>query len=219
MSETPIRVLVADDHAIVREGIRSVLEQGTGFEVVAEASDGEEALRVVGELDVDVLVLDISMPGLSGLDVASRVRQVAPATRVLILSVYDHREYVLQAVRSGANGYLLKDSAPGELRAAIRAVHGGEAFFSPVIARQLGDAVRAEEAHRKEEDRLGRLTARERDVLLLVARGRTNKEAAAALGISHRTVESHRENLMKKLGIRTVAELTRFALDSGVLER
>lgn len=219
MSETPIRVLVADDHAIVREGIRSVLEQGTGFEVVAEASDGEEALRVLRELDVDVLVLDISMPGLSGLDVASQVRQVAPATRVLILSVYDHREYVLQAVRSGANGYLLKDSAPGELRAAIRAVHGGEAFFSPVIARQLGDAVRAEEAHREEEDRLGRLTARERDVLLLVVRGRTNKEAAAALGISHRTVESHRENLMKKLGIRTVAELTRFALDSGVLER
>lgn len=219
MSEAPIRVLVADDHAIVREGIRSVLEQGTGFEVVAEASDGEEALRVLRELDVDVLVLDISMPGLSGLDVASQVRQVAPATRVLILSVYDHREYVLQAVRSGANGYLLKDSAPGELRAAIRAVHGGEAFFSPVIARQLGDAVRAEEAHREEEDRLGRLTARERDVLLLVVRGRTNKEAAAALGISHRTVESHRENLMKKLGIRTVAELTRFALDSGVLER
>ncbi|MEE8115820.1 MAG: response regulator transcription factor [Gemmatimonadales bacterium] len=219
MSETPIRVLVADDHAIVREGIRSVLEQGTGFEVVAEASDGEEALRVLRELDVDVLVLDISMPGLSGLDVASQVRQVAPATRVLILSVYDHREYVLQAVRSGANGYLLKDSAPGELRAAIRAVHGGKAFFSPVIARQLGDAVRAEEAHREEEDRLGRLTARERDVLLLVVRGRTNKEAAAALGISHRTVESHRENLMKKLGIRTVAELTRFALDSGVLER
>ena len=219
MSETPIRVLVADDHAIVREGIRSVLEQGTGFEVVAEASDGEEALRVVRELDVDVLVLDISMPGLSGLDVASQVRQVAPATRVLILSVYDHREYVLQAVRSGANGYLLKDSAPGELRAAIRAVHGGKAFFSPVIARQLGDAVRAEEAHREEEDRLRRLTARERDVLLLVVRGRTNKEAAAALGISHRTVESHRENLMKKLGIRTVAELTRFALDSGVLER
>ncbi|MCH7874257.1 MAG: response regulator transcription factor [Gemmatimonadetes bacterium] len=219
MSETPIRVLVADDHAIVREGIRSVLEQGTGFEVVAEASDGEAALRILRELDVDVLVLDISMPGLSGLDVASQVRQVAPATRVLILSVYDHREYVLQAVRSGANGYLLKDSAPGELRAAIRAVHGGEAFFSPVIARQLGDAVRAEEAHREEEDRLGRLTARERDVLLLVVRGRTNKEAAAALGISHRTVESHRENLMKKLGIRTVAELTRFALDSGVLER
>lgn len=219
MSEAPIRVLVADDHAIVREGIRSVLEQGTGFEVVAEASDGEAALRILRELDVDVLVLDISMPGLSGLDVASQVRQVAPATRVLILSVYDHREYVLQAVRSGANGYLLKDSAPGELRAAIRAVHGGEAFFSPVIARQLGDAVRAEEAHREEEDRLGRLTARERDVLLLVVRGRTNKEAAAALGISHRTVESHRENLMKKLGIRTVAELTRFALDSGVLER
>lgn len=219
MSEAPIRVLVADDHAIVREGIRSVLEQGTGFEVVAEASDGEAALRILRELDVDVLVLDISMPGLSGLDVASQVRQVAPATRVLILSVYDHREYVLQAVRSGANGYLLKDSAPGELRAAIRAVHGGEAFFSPVIARQLGDAVRAEEAHREEEDRLGRLTARERDVLLLVVRGRTNKEAAAALGISHRTVESHRENLMKKLGIRTVAELTRFALYSGVLER
>ncbi|HEX9730180.1 MAG TPA: response regulator transcription factor [Gemmatimonadales bacterium] len=218
MSGRAIRVVIADDHAIVREGIRSVLEQTEDITVVAEASGGAEALAAVVEHRPDVVILDISMPDQSGLAVARRLQTTMPDTRVLVLSVYDNTEYVLEAVRAGAGGYLLKDSAPGDLRSAIRAVSAGETFFSPVVTERLGTALREEEDRGRDTDRLGRLTSRERDVLLLIAAGRTNKEAAAELGISHRTVESHRENLMKKLSIRTVADLTRFAVKSGLLE-
>jgi DNA-binding NarL/FixJ family response regulator len=134
-----------------------------------------------------------------------------------MLSMHDHSEYVLEAVRAGAHGYLLKDTAAAELRRAIRAVDDGEAFFSPPVARQLSDAVRGELARERRTSDLGTLTHRERDVLEGVARGRTNKEIATALGISHRTVETHRESLMRKLRIRTVAGLTRFALELGLL--
>jgi DNA-binding NarL/FixJ family response regulator len=211
-----IRVLVADDHAIVRTGIRHVLETEPGFTVVGEASNGAEALALAVELAPDVAVLDISMPGVSGLQVAAELRSRCPDTRVLILSMHDHTEYVLESLRAGAHGYLLKDSAAAELGAAIRAVCRGESFFSPPVARQLGAVVRGELAA-DHPDALAQLTARERQVLMGVAGGRTNKEIANELGISHRTVESHRESLMRKLGIYTVAGLTKIALEEGLI--
>lgn len=210
----PIRVLVVDDHSVVREGIRHVLEGGDGFEVVAEAANGVEALERAAGAHPDVVLLDLSMPGASGLDVVRQLRARHPDTRVLILSVHDDREYVLESVRVGAHGYLRKDSSPADIRQAIRAVHAGDSFFSPPAARHLTAAVQDQAA----TDRLGDLTSREREILLRVARGRTNREAAAELGISVRTVETHRDSLMRKLGIHTVAGLTRFALEHRLLD-
>jgi DNA-binding NarL/FixJ family response regulator len=212
----PIRVLVADDHAIVRTGIRHVLESEPGFEVVGEASTGAEALELAASHHPDVAVLDISMPGQSGLQVAAELRTRSPETRVLILSMHDNTEYVMESLRAGAHGYLLKDSAAMELRGAIRAVQRGESFFSPAIAGRLSAVVRGDPGESAARS-LAPLTARERQVLVGVAQGHTNREIALQLGISHRTVESHRENLMKKLGVRTVAGLTRLALEAGLV--
>jgi len=212
----PIRVLIADDHMIVRTGIRHVLESETGFEVVGEAATGAEAISSAAKLQPDVVVLDISLPGESGLQVAARLRGTSPEPRVLILSMHDNAEYVLESVRAGAHGYLLKDTAATELRNAIRTVCRGESYFSPPIANRLREALRGE--HDTHAGSLAQLTGREREVLLGVARGKTNKEIAGELGISHRTVETHRESLMRKLQIRTVAELTRFALGAGIIE-
>ncbi len=211
-----IRVLVADDHGVVREGIRHVLEGEPGFEVVGEAANGAEAMALAESLRPDVAVLDISMPGESGLKLAARMRERLPEVRVLMLSMHDHPEYVLESVRAGAHGYLLKETAATELRRAIRAVDEGEAFYSPPVARRLSDAVRGELAREHRTSELGTLTQREREVLQGIARGHTNKEIATGLGISHRTVETHRESLMRKLRIRTVAGLTRFALEAGL---
>ena len=215
MSSPPIRVLVADDHAIVRTGIRHVLENQPGFAVAGEASNGAEALALAAELRPDVAVIDISMPGISGLDTAAELRRQSPDTRVLILSMYDNTEYVREALRAGVHGYLLKDSAAAELGDAIRSVCRGETFFSPPVARQLGAALRDDS--RAADGTLALLTARERQVLSGVARGQTNKEIAHELGISHRTVESHRESLMRKLDVYTVAGLTRVAIAEGLV--
>jgi DNA-binding NarL/FixJ family response regulator len=212
----PIRVLVADDHMIVRTGIRHVLESEPGFEVVGEAATGSDAVSMAAKLQPDVVVLDVSMPGESGLQVAARLRGHSPEPRVLILSMHDNAEYVLESVRAGAHGYLLKDTAATELRSAIRTVCRGESYFSPPIATRLREALRSE--HEAHAGNLAQLTSREREVLLGVVRGRTNKEIAGELGISHRTVETHRESLMRKLQIRTVAELTRFALGAGIIQ-
>lgn len=214
----PIRVLIADDHTIVREGIRQVLDGTEGIQVVGEAGTGAEAIEQAGALVPDVAVLDVSMPGESGLEVAKQIKRTLPTTRVLMLSVYDNMEFVLEAVRAGADGYLLKDSSPAELRAAIQRVHGGESAFSAVAARQLSAALRQEEQNRERAERVASLTPRELDVLRHVVAGRTNKETASALGISHRTVETHRENILKKLGVRSVAELTRLAMEMGLVD-
>jgi DNA-binding NarL/FixJ family response regulator len=192
-----------------------VLESEPGFEVVGEAGTGSEAVSLAARLQPDVVILDISMPGESGLLVAARLRDTSPEPRILILSMHDNAEYVLGSVRAGAHGYLLKDTAATELRSAIRSVCRGESYFSPPIASRLREALRNEqESH---SGSLAQLTTREREVLLGVVRGRTNKEIAGELGISHRTVETHRESLMRKLQIRTVAELTRFALGAGII--
>lgn len=212
---TRIRVLVADDHTIVRSGIRHVLESEQDFEVVGEAGSGTEAISLATSLQPDVVVLDISMPDLSGLEVAARLRG-SSTTRVLILSMHNNAEYVLESVRAGAHGYLLKDTAATELRTAIRTVCRGESYFSPPVVSRLTAAVRGE--HETRRSALDQLTGREREVLVGIARGWTNKEIASELGISHRTVETHRESLMRKLQIRTVAELTRFAIGAGVIQ-
>jgi DNA-binding NarL/FixJ family response regulator len=216
MSSERVRVLVADDHAVVREGVRSVLADAEDLVVVAEAADGTEALDLLERHDPDVAVLDISMPRRSGLDIASELRRRGSTTRVLILSMYHHAEYVLEAVRAGAHGYLLKDAGPAELRDAVRAVHRGETPYSPLVAQELGAALRGEVEREQRRGMLELLTAREREVLGLVAAGRSNKEIAAQLGISPRTVESHRESLTRKLSIRSIAGLTRFAIEVGL---
>jgi len=218
MTASPIRIVVADDHALVREGIRRVLDEATEFEVVAEASDGDEALSRVRELDPDVLLLDLTMPGVGGLEVTRRIRAESTRPRIMILSMHDETEYVLQAVKAGADGYLLKDDAgPEMLRRAVSAVHSGESFFSPRAAAALAVSVRSDEAQLVPQP-VDLLTGRELDVLRLLASGQSNKQMATELGISRRTVESHRESLMKKLGIRTVAGLTRLALEQDLLQ-
>lgn len=214
MTHPAIRVAVVDDHAVVREGIRRVLEGEPGVTVVGEGSDAEQALELVATESPDVLVIDVAMPGRTGLSVAAELHRHGSATRVLILSMYDQPEYVLESVKAGARGYLLKDSPPAELRRAVRTVFGGDSYFPPAVAARLTAAMRADDPPASP---LAVLTPRERDVLVGITRGDTNKQIAAALGISHRTVETHRESLMDKLGIRTVAGLTKLALEEGLL--
>ena len=210
-------MLVVDDHAVVREGLRHVLTAAEGFSVVGEAANATEALGLAETVRPDVVLLDLTMPGMSGLEAAAELRRRTSGARILVLSMHEQDEYVLAAVRGGANGYILKDASPAELRAAVRTVRAGGEYFSPAVARRLAAAVRGEITAESPRDRLQRLTPREREVLALVATGNTNREIAARLGISPRTVESHRESLMKKLALRTVADLTRFALQTGLL--
>jgi DNA-binding NarL/FixJ family response regulator len=212
----PIRVLIADDHVIVREGIRRVLGAARDVEVVAEAGDGTEALAMVRAHAPDVIVLDLTMPGVSGLHVATQLWRERSRVRVLILSMHNHPEYVLEAVRAGAHGYVLKDADPDELRRAVRTVHEGREYFSPAVAGQLSAALRGEIERERRKSGAQALTPREREVLVGVTSGRTNKEIAVQLGISPRTVESHRDAIARKLGMRSVAELTRFVLEHGL---
>lgn len=216
MSDESFRVVIADDHSVVRQGIRGVLEEIDGLEVVGEAGDGIEALGMVISLSPDVVVLDINMPERSGLEVTMALREEENPARVLVLSMHDDPEYVLQAVRAGADGYVLKDVSPAELRDAIIAVHEGRDHFTARVTQQLSVGLRREIEEEQLRARFGALTQREREVLLLVAQGLTNREAGAQLEISPRTVETHRERVMDKLRIRTVAGLTRFVVEHSL---
>lgn len=210
-----IRVLIADDHAVVREGIRQVLGTGAEFEIVGEAVNGSDAVSLSCKLEPDVIVLDLSMPELSGFEAAERIRSTVPGTRVLILSIHDHEEYVARSIRAGAHGYLRKDSSPTELRAAVRCVGQGRSYFTTPETRALF-ANSGSNALSPQPGGFTELTSREREVLMEIARGRSNKEIGARFRISVRTVESHRETLMRKLGIRGTAALTRFAIAHGL---
>lgn len=218
MNDIRVRVMLVDDHALVREGIRHVLTATPGIEVVAEAGDASEALRLAKESKPDVVVQDLSLPGASGLDLTTRLKALMPSVKVLILSVHDHQEYVLGAVRAGAQGYLRKDTSPAELRAALQAVARGESYFSPPVARHLTAAVRGDSDSEDPAGRLARLTPREREVLAGIAAGETSRAIAGRLGLSPRTVETYRESLARKLDIKTVAALTRFALEAGLVQ-
>ncbi len=217
MTDIRVRVMLVDDHTLVREGIRHVLTATPGVEIVAEAGDAAEALRLAAESRPDIVVQDLSLPGASGLDLTTRLRELLPAVKVMILSVHDHPEYVLGAVRAGAQGYLRKDTSPAELRSALQAVARGESYFSPPIARHLTAAVRGESTTEEPAGRLARLTPREREVLAGIAAGETSRAIAGRLGLSPRTVETYRESLARKLDIKTVAALTRFALEAGLV--
>lgn len=218
MSETRIRVIIADDHAVVRQGIRTVLEEIPGLVVLAEAADGSEVAGLLEDHTPDLLVLDISMPTKTGLEVAKELRAEGSEVPILILSMHDNPEYVLEAVRAGADGYVLKDVGPAELRDAVETVVDGREYFAERVTHQLSVALREELERERQRSKLDQLTGREREVLVRVAKGRTNREIAEEFGISPRTVETHRERVMAKLRIRTVAGLTRFVVENGMEE-
>ena len=211
----PIRVLLADDHDLFRAGLRVLLQDLGGFEVVAEAGDGREALRLVGELRPDVVLMDLMMPGLNGLEATARVAREYPAVRVLVLSMNAAEEFVLPAVRAGASGYVLKNARPAELEQAIRAVARGETYLTPAVSGHLIDDYRRRTAG--EADSLEKLTPRQREVLQLVAEGHSTKEIARRLGVSVKTVETYRSQLMDALDIRDIAGLTRYAIRKGLV--
>jgi DNA-binding NarL/FixJ family response regulator len=211
----PIRVLLADDHALVRAGIRSLLEKLPDIEVVAEASDGREAIRLVEKHEPHVLLTDIAMPGLNGLEVTRHLANTFPKVRVLILSMYADEEHLYLALRAGAAGYLLKGSAREELELAIRAVARGDTYLSPPVAkitiREYSGRVNAESCP------LRKLSPRQEQVLQLIAEGKTTKQVALELNISVKTVETHRMQLMDRLGIHDIAGLVRFAIKVGLV--
>jgi len=211
----PIRVLLADDHTLVRAGIRGLLTNLPGVEVVGEAGEGHEALRLAEELQPDIVLLDIGMPGLNGLEVAARLTRAAPTIRVVILSMHISEEYVLQALRAGAAGYLLKGSAVAELELAISAVVRGDSYLSPAVSKRVVDDYVSRTSGAP--DPLAALTPRQREILQLVAEGHTSKEIAQCLGVSYRTVETHRNQLMKRLGVSDLAGLVRFAVRVGLV--
>ena len=210
-----VRVLVADDHTIVRQGLVNLLAESGEVEVVAEASDGLEAVEKAQATHPDVAILDLSMPRLTGLEAVRRIRETVPQTRVLMLTVHEEEEYVLPLIRAGASGYLVKDSAVGELLAAVRALHAGQGYFGPQAARALAEQYRHPE--RAADDPYGALSPREREVFHLVVEGKTTKEIARALGISVKTADNHRYRLMEKLGVHNTAELVRYAARRGLL--
>lgn len=211
-----IRVLIVDDHPLVREGLRQVLAEPE-FLIVGEAGAGLEAIELAASCAAEVAVLDINLPGEHGIDVARRLLSQSPSIRILMLSVHDHPEYVVESLKAGAHGYLRKDSLPAQLRDAVRAVHAGRTAFA------AGSSCSGSEATTPvltaASQRVDLLTRRERDVLIGVATGKLNKEMAAELGLSVRTIESYRESLMRKLGIPNAAGLTRFAIEAHLLGR
>jgi DNA-binding NarL/FixJ family response regulator len=211
-----IRVLIADDHTLLRAGIRALIEYMPDAEVVAEAGNGREALALVEAHHPDVLLTDIAMPGMSGLELAARVNRDFPDVKIIILSVYSDEEYVCQALRAGASGYLLKDSDTAELGLAIQAVVRGESYLSPAVSKHvISDYVRRTRGETRPVDVL---TPRQREILRLIAIGQTTKAIARTLGISVKTVETHRAQLMERLDIRDVAGLVRYAIRTGMIK-
>jgi two-component system response regulator NreC len=212
-----ITVLLAEDHTIVRKGLRSLLESRADIKVVGEAENGREAIDRVEELRPDVVVMDIGMPGLNGLEATRRIKKRFGDIQVLVLTVHTGEEYILQILRAGASGYLVKQAAPAELISAIQAVHRGEAFLSPSISKKVLEDYVQRTGATAQRDGFERLTDREREVLQLIAEAYSTREIAEQLHISIKTAETHRAHLMEKLSLHSTAELTRYAIRKGVV--
>jgi DNA-binding NarL/FixJ family response regulator len=215
-----IRVLIADDHTLVRAGLRALLSGLPDIEVVAEAGDGRQALECIKEYQPDVALIDIAMSGLNGLEAASRAKQDFPSVRVIMVSMHANEEYVLQSLRIGADGYLLKDASAPELEIAIRAVIRGERYLSPAVSKRVvDDYLRRVSGPETGETSSGlaQLTSRQREILQLIAEGHTTQEISQLLGVSAKTVETHRAQLMERLDIHDIAGLVRFAIRTGIV--
>jgi DNA-binding NarL/FixJ family response regulator len=212
-----LRILLADDHTIMRKGLRLLLERQSDFEVVAEASNGREAIELTDRELPHVVLIDVGMPLLNGIEAAKRIATAHPKVAVVILSMHSDEGYVLRALRAGARGYLLKDSAEADLIQAVRAVAEGKAFFSPAVSKVLAEDYVRQIRQRGVEDTYDLLTARERELLQLIAELKSTKEIAEILGLSPHTVDTHRGNLMEKLGVHSAPELILYAVRKGVI--
>ncbi len=209
-----IRVLVVDDHPVVRRGLSVCLARQEHFQIVGEAADGQEAISKARELSPDIVLMDVDMPQMNGLTASEILRKELPRTKVLILSMHSHSDYVLRILQSGARGYVLKNASPEELVKAIETVHAGESYFSPDVARvALNQFVRGA----GEGPQISQISNREREVLIAIAEGLSNKEIACRLNVGVRTIETHRERIMRKLNIHSVAGLTKFAIAKGLV--
>ena len=212
-----IRILLADDHTVVRKGLRLLLESAEGFTVVADAADGRDAVALAEKHAPDVVVMDVAMPGLNGIEAARQITAKLPQTSVVFLSMHSDEAYVLKALKAGARAYLLKDSAEYDLINAVKAVSEGKAFFSPAISKMLVADYMRQMQERAVEDSFDLLTTREREVLQLLAEGKNNKEVASILNLSLYTVETHRSNIFQKLNLHSGAELILYAIRKGVI--
>lgn len=211
---TKIRVALVDDHQLVRDGLKSILSSIDDFDVVGEAGNGHEAIRLCAEQAIDVVIMDIAMSGLNGLDATQRITGKHPQTRVLILSMYDSEEYIARSMQHGARGYLLKNAQPREFEDAIRKVASGSVYLSPEIGEQMR---RHLVSQRPGGDPLAKLSARQREILQAIAEGKSTKDIAELLSISPKTVETHRGHLMQKLDIHDIAGLVRYAIKHGLV--
>jgi DNA-binding NarL/FixJ family response regulator len=214
----PIRILLADDHNVLREGLRLLLERQPDFKVVAEAGDGREALSLAQQCSPDVAVIDIAMPGLNGIEATRRIVDSCEGTNVVIFSMHYDESYILRALNGGARGYLLKDSLKGDLIAAVRAVAQGHSYFSPKVSRLLQEDFFREMVDKEKEDSFELLTGREREILQLIAEGKSNKEIANLLNVSPYTVDTHRSHILNKLNLHTVPELILYAVRKGIIQ-
>ena len=212
-----IRVLVVDDHTIVRDGICALLAMAGDIEVVGEAANGSEALQLIRELHPDVVLMDIAMPVMGGLEATRRIRKEFARTRVLVLTQYDDKEYVIPVIETGASGFVSKTAASSELAAGIRSVYRGDSYLSPSVARLLVEDYQHSAGERTKQDPYDQLTERERDILKLLAEGHTTQEIATMLVITPKTVEGHKTNLMAKLDIHNRIDLVKYALRKGVI--
>jgi two-component system response regulator NreC len=212
-----VRIIIADDHPFLRTGLRHVLEEHTMFRVVGEAADGREAVRLAQEARPEIAILDVGMPNLNGIEAARQICESIPGTAVIVLSMHSDEAYVLRALKAGARAYLLKQSAEADLVAAVKAVNEGKTYFSPAISQMLINDYIRQMRDREVDDSYDLLTPREREVLQLIAEGKTNKEIANLLNLSVYTVETHRSNIMEKLNLHTVPELILYAVRKGVI--
>lgn len=216
--ETKRKIVIAEDHTILRAGLRALLSGQNGLEVIGEAGDGREAIRKVDTLQPDLLLIDLSMPKLNGIDAIREIKSQHPEIKIIVLTVHKSDEYIIAAFKAGANGYMLKDASQNELLLAIDYVINGKTFLSPSISDKVVDAFLNTDKKDKPATGLDNLTAREREILKLVAEGNTNKKIADHLCISLKTVEKHRSNLMKKLDLRNTAALTAYAIEKKMVD-